>query len=153
LIPTRKIEIRQVRRADLDRIVEIEKVSFSREAWNRNLLLDYLEGCPELFLVAKAGRRIAGYSITCVTRTGAELVSIAVDPAFREHGVGTAMMKYTAATLRRRGESSWSLNVRIKNESAIRLYRRFGFVWSRTLRGYYEDGGDAWRMRLKVKTK
>jgi ribosomal-protein-alanine N-acetyltransferase len=152
LIPTRNIEIRQARRSDLERILEIEKLSFSREAWNRKLLLEYLQGCPELFLVAKSGRRIAGYSITCVTRTGAELVSIAVDPAFREHGVGTAMMKYTAAILRRRGESNWSLNVRIKNESAIRLYRRFGFVRSRTLRGYYEDGGDAWRMLLKVKT-
>ena len=63
------------------------------------------------------------------------------------------MMNYTAAKLKRRGESNWCLNVRIKNESAIRLYRRFGFVRSRTLRGYYEDGGDAWRMRLKVKTK
>jgi [ribosomal protein S18]-alanine N-acetyltransferase len=153
LIPKRKIEIRHARRSDLDRIVEIEKLSFSSEAWNRDLFLDYLLGCPGLFLVAKVGRRIAGYSITCATRSGAELVSIAVDPAFREHGVGTAMMNYTAAKLKRRGESNWSLNVRIKNEGAIRLYRQFGFVRSRTLRGYYEDGGDAWRMRLKVKTK
>jgi ribosomal-protein-alanine N-acetyltransferase len=152
LIPTRKIEIRQARTSDLDRIVEIERLSFSSEAWNRKLFLDYLQGCPRLFLVAKAGRRIAGYSITCDTRSGAELVSIAVDPAFREHGVGTAMMNYTATMLRRLGEPSWSLNVRTKNEGAIRFYRRFGFVRSRTLRGYYEDGGDAWRMRLKVKT-
>jgi ribosomal protein S18 acetylase RimI-like enzyme len=62
------------------------------------------------------------------------------------------MMNYTATMLRRLGEPSWSLNVRTKNEGAIRFYRRFGFVRSRTLRGYYEDGGDAWRMRLKVKT-
>ncbi|MEO8131150.1 MAG: GNAT family N-acetyltransferase, partial [Bryobacteraceae bacterium] len=76
-----------------------------------------------------------------------ELVSIAVDPDFRTLGVGAALMKHTASVLKRRRVYSWHLMVRINNEPAIRFYRRFGFVRSRTVRGYYENGGDAWRMR------
>ena len=60
MIPKRKIEIRQARKTDLDRIVEIEKLSFSSEAWDRKLFLDYLLGCPGLFLVAKRAAGLLG---------------------------------------------------------------------------------------------
>jgi ribosomal-protein-alanine N-acetyltransferase len=113
------------------------------------MFLEYFERYPELFVVAKLGRRIAGYAITCVDGERAELASIAVDPAYRVHGVGTAMVNYTARALRRRRVRDWYLMVRIENESAIRFYKRFGFVRTRTVRDYYEDGCDAWRMRLR----
>ena len=114
------------------------------------MFLEYLTRHPELFLVAKFGRRIAGYAITCAARERAELASIAVDPAFRAHGVGTALMEYLAAELQRRQVRHWCLMVRITNESAIGFYRRFGFIRTRTVRDYYEDGGDAWRMSRKM---
>jgi len=128
-------------------LLQIEKLCFGSEAWDGPLLLEYFAHCPELFLVAKYGRRIAGYATTCAAKERAELASIAVDPDFRAHGVGAALMEYTASALKRKQVPSWYLMVRISNESAIRFYRRFGFIRSRTVRGYYEDGGDAWRMK------
>ena len=144
------ILIRQFRKSDLTRVLEIEKLCFPSEAWDGPLFLEYLERHPDLFFVAKFGRRIAGYAITCAGRERAELASIAVDPAFRAHGVGTALIEYTAAGLQRRHVRYWCLMVRITNESAIRFYRRFGFIRTRTVRGYYEEGGDAWRMSWKL---
>ena len=146
----RRIEIRQFRKADLSRVLQIENLCFPSEAWDGPLFLEYFARYPKLFLVARFGRRIAGYAITCAGRERAELASIAVDPAFRGHGVGTAIIEYTAAELRLRHVRHWCLMVRVTNESAIRFYRRFGFIRSRTLRGYYEDGGDAWRMSWKL---
>lgn len=38
--------------------------------------------------------------------------------------------------------------VRRDNAAAIRLYKKFGFVRTARINGYYEDGSAAWRMRL-----
>src|SRR5262245_26277631 len=71
----RNIEVRQFQRGDLERILAIERHSFGRDAWNRKLFLHYFRQCPELFCVAKLGRRIAGYIITCAESRNAELAS------------------------------------------------------------------------------
>ena len=42
------------------------------------------------------------------------------------------------------------LTVRLDNRDAIQLYRGLGFVRKRTVRGYYEDGSDGWRMCLAL---
>jgi ribosomal-protein-alanine N-acetyltransferase len=131
-------------------VLEIEASSFASEAWHRDMFLEFFEKQPDLFIVAKMRRRIAGYAIACVTGDRAELVSIASDPLYREQGVATAMMEYLTRELRSRKVRNWYLMVRIGNEAAIRFYRRFGFVRVRTQRDYYEDGTDAWRMRRRL---
>lgn len=59
------------------------------------------------------------------------------------------MMSHMARQLRRKRVADWWLMVRTTNKAAIRFYKRLGFVRTRTVRDYYENGGDAWRMRLK----
>ena len=52
--------IRRAGLADLDRILEIERSSFGREAYDRKLFAYYQERCGDLFLVS--GRPLArGY--------------------------------------------------------------------------------------------
>ena len=133
---------------DIDRIVEIELSSFKRDAWERELFVGMLEQCPDLFLVAKVGRRIVGYSITCMQRDKAELVSIAVFPRARLQGAGEALMRWTRRELNRRKVRAWRLMVRIDNEGAIRFYRGLGFKRVRTVKDYYGTGKDGWGMEL-----
>jgi ribosomal-protein-alanine acetyltransferase len=144
------MEIRPFRPADLDRLLEIERASFGRDAWPRNMFLDFARHCPDLFLVLKSSRRIAGYSITCIAGEKAELTSIAVDPRVRRQGLAQALLHYTAADLLRRRVRSWWLMVRVDNMAAIAFYLGYGFVKSRMVRNYYEDGESAYRMRLAV---
>jgi ribosomal-protein-alanine N-acetyltransferase len=145
----RSIQVQPFELSDLDRVVAIENASFGSEAWDRKVLLEYFRLSPELFLVAKVGRRIHGYSITVtLARSGsAELVSIAVDPRERQRGVGRALVEATRAQLRARQMKSWWLMVRTTNESAIRFYEQCGFVQARLVKRYYGAGRDAWRMR------
>lgn len=144
-----RIEVRPAARRDLDRILEIEAASFGREAWERALFLEALEECSGLFLVAKLSGRLVAYSITCIDRGTAELVSIGVFPAARRQGVGETLMRFTRRELTRRGTAVWRLMVRVENEEAIRFYRALEFSRVRTVKNYYGKGKDGLRMESR----
>ena len=97
-------------------------------------------------MVAEWGSRVVGYSITAI-RAGkfgmrAELVSVAVDPAFLGKGAAAALMDSTLRRLRRRGVGRLTLMVKLTNERARGFYAKYGFRKVRRVTGYYEDGGD-----------
>jgi [ribosomal protein S18]-alanine N-acetyltransferase len=145
-------------RRHLERVVEIERASFGKDAWPAELFLAYWRASPELFLIAKvrnkgAGHKIAGYSITRTDWRGAELESIAVDPPYRARGVAQALLHATVARLRSEGAGTLRLMVHTENESALRFYRQFGFIRVRKVKRYYGAGRDAWRMRMELRPK
>ena len=131
-------------------IVRLEKAAFGADAWPSELFEEYAAICPDLFLIARVDLRIAGYSITCVRRGRAELVSIAVSRRYRGRGIATALLQRTWRKLKHAGVAEFRLTVRAGNHEAIRLYRGLGFVRTRTVKGYYADGADGWRMRLEL---
>jgi ribosomal-protein-alanine N-acetyltransferase len=143
------IDIRCFERRNLERVLEIERDSFGKDAWPAELFVEYWRESPELFLIARLGRRIAGYSITQRNWRGAELESIAVDPRYRGRGVAQALLDATVARLR---GSTLRLMVSVANEPALRFYRQYGFVRKRLVKRYYGAGRDAWRMSLTAKT-
>src|ERR1035438_5946904 len=100
----KRLVVRPVRQRDLDWILEIEAASFGPDAYDRNLFAEYTHKCGGLFLVAELGTKVCAYSITAISpgRLGkrAELVSMAVAPAFRRKGAASALMDSTLRRLR-----------------------------------------------------
>jgi ribosomal-protein-alanine N-acetyltransferase len=152
-----EIIIRKFEARDLASILRLERESFEQDAWARETFLEYAAAVPEFFLVATAPGRfgtenVAGYCIASLTRNGAEIDSLGVRPRYRQEGVATALLSATFRKLRRRGVRAVSLMVRRENESAIRLYRKLGFVRTATVPDYYEKGASraGWRMRKNL---
>jgi [ribosomal protein S18]-alanine N-acetyltransferase len=137
-----RILVRKIRLADLDRIQQIEDASFGEHAYERNLFAEFYDKCGDLFLAAERRSGICGYIITCIRGDRAELVSIAVDPASRAKGAGSALMASTLRRLRRRKVTRIGLMVKTTNAPARAFYENFGFHKVRIVRGYYEDGSD-----------
>ena len=149
----KRFATRPVRLRDLDRILRIEVASFGADAYDRNLFAEYTRKCGGLFLVAMWGTKVVAYSITAVspTRPGrAELVSIAVDPAFLGKGGAAALMDSTLRRLRRRKVARFSLMVKVTNRRALAFYAKYGFRRLRRVRGYYEDGADGLALALDL---
>ncbi len=142
----KRFAIRRVRQRDLDRILEIETASFGADAYDRNLFAEYTRKCGDLFLVAEWGTKLCAYSITALPPGGirkrAELISVAVDPAFLGKGAASALMDSTLRRLRRRGITRFALMVKVTNLPALSLYKKFGFRKLRRVARYYEDGAD-----------
>ena len=143
---TKRFAVRPVRPHDLDRIEAIEAASFGADAYDRKLFAEYTRICGGLFLVAQAGTKVIGYSITALparwTGKRAELVSVAVDPAYAGKGAAAAMMESTLRRLRRRRVARLGLTVKVTNLRARAFYAKYGFLKLRRLARYYEDGED-----------
>ena len=78
----------------------------------------------------EASGRVAGVcALAYHARTGDwELAKLCVDPAFRGHGAGKALVQRVIAEARERGARRLVLDTNSRLTSAIRLYRRCGFV-------------------------
>ena len=143
---SKRFAICPVRQRDLSRILEIEAASFGVDAYDRNLFAEFTRKCGGLFLVAKWGTKVCAYSITAIS-TGkggnrAELVSVAVDPAFLGKGAASGLMDSTLRRLRRRNITRLVLTVKMTNLRARAFYEKYGFRRLRRVAGYYEDGED-----------
>jgi [ribosomal protein S18]-alanine N-acetyltransferase len=145
-----RFHIRLMRQRDLDAILQVEHVSFGKDAYDRKLFAEYSHICGDLFLVGEVRSRVCGYCLTCTRGERAELVSIAVDPAVRGKGLASALLESTFRRLRRRDVAFVSLMVRLTNAAALRFYEKYGFTKVRVVHRYYEGGGDGWLMRKDV---
>ncbi len=134
----------------MGRILEIERASFGPEAWPREVFLDFYRDCGDLFFAAKVSGRIAGYIVTCVEDRVAEIASLAVHPDNRRRGVARVLLSDTLRRLRKAGVHRAILAVRTGTLAGASLYRAFGFRRARTIRRYYEDGGDAFLMTRAI---
>ncbi|HEY6391334.1 MAG TPA: N-acetyltransferase [Bryobacteraceae bacterium] len=144
------IDVQRFEPGDLERVLAIEQASFAEDAWDQKLFLQYHRDCPDFFVIAKLGRRIAGYAITCAGSRNAELASIAVDPRDRRRGVARTLLHYTQSHLRAKKIKTWWLMVATGNEPGIRFYEEYGFQRTRLVKRYYGAGRDGYRMRLAL---
>ena len=138
----RSLRVRPVKAGDLDAILEIERASFGRDAYDRNLFAALTRKCGDLFLAAVEQNGVIGYSITGIRLNRAELVSIAIHPEYRRLGVASALLESTLRRLRRRGMHRFVLMVKVNNYKALAFYEKYGFRRYRRVSGYYEDGAD-----------
>ncbi|WP_297508134.1 ribosomal protein S18-alanine N-acetyltransferase [Thermococcus sp.] len=147
-IPLAMVIIRPAKLFDISEVMRIERESF-REAYPRGIFLVFLENNPDTFLVAEYNGKVIGY-VMAYLRPDLEghIMSIAVDPAYRGNGIGSALLTEAIERLIKRGARYIGLEVRVSNEKAIRLYERFGFKKVKRIVGYYADGEDAYYMIL-----
>ncbi|MGI5916782.1 MAG: GNAT family N-acetyltransferase [Anaerolineae bacterium] len=83
---------------------------------------------PELFLVAESDDgRVIGVIMGAWDGRRGWIHHLAVDDAYRNRGVGTALVNAVEERLRAMGCLKVNLLVRRENQAAIRLYRRLGY--------------------------
>ena len=134
--------IREFRRQDIKRVLEIENASF-KDPYPRNILLDiYNIGAG--FLVAQQDNMVVGYIIFWIRfEEEGHIISIAVDPQYRRKGVGSRLLELALEIFKRYSINTIKLEVRVGNQGAIKFYMDNGFNKKGILNHYYEDFEDA----------
>jgi [ribosomal protein S18]-alanine N-acetyltransferase len=145
--------LRPMARADLAAVARLEVALFGEEAWSADMLTGELAGEPaRYYLVAADGGVIAGYAGMLAPGGGqADVLTVGVAQDRWGEGIGAALVEHLLAEAGRRGCTEVFLEVRVDNDRAQRLYRRYGFDRVGIRHGYYQPSGtDALVMRRKI---
>ncbi|MBP9950416.1 MAG: ribosomal protein S18-alanine N-acetyltransferase [Cypionkella sp.] len=103
-----------------------------------------LRASPLCFVVGDA----QGFAMGRVVAGEAELLTLAVDPLLRRHGIGTALVQRFVEQARKRGGEQAFLEVVADNEAAKSLYLAAGFAVTGVRRGYYHSSDGSRRDAL-----
>ncbi len=87
-----------------------------------------------------ADEEVIGFA---AVRLDGYILFLAVSPDYREEGLGRMLIARVAEN-----HDSVSCHARASNEEALRFYETVGFEVERHIERYYEDGGDAYFLRL-----
>jgi ribosomal-protein-alanine N-acetyltransferase len=153
-------ELRKFTMNDLPSVTHINQVCLP-ENYTDFFFVDLYRRFPETFIVAEENANVVGY-IMCRIEVGlsniglpglvkkGHVVSVAVMPEYRRKGIGEALVAKAMEAIRTYGAKQCYLEVRVTNEEGISLYKKLGLEVSRTIRGYYADGEDAYVMSKKL---
>lgn len=131
---------------DLEIIHGIEQ-SVYPTAWTLNFFRLMLGLTGEMFLVALENDEVIGYTIGGIKKMGHEgdhqtvghVLNIAVRKDNQGGGVGTLLMDEVEGRLQKNGADVIYLEVRETNTGAQAMYRKRGYQYVRTAKGYYGD--------------
>ena len=143
------IIIRKFQPADFPWVIDLERRVFNEH--DPYLYMQFYETCSEGFIVAEINGLVIGYVVGFLAekRTG-RIFSLAVHPAYRDRGIGSALLKEITGVLSGSGVSEVILEVRSGNTGARRFYERHGFYQTGVAKQYYSDGEDGCLMSLKI---
>lgn len=141
-LPGSSVEIVPATWRDLTELRHLEQVCFRQDAWPLLDVIAVLSFPGIIRHKAAVDGKMVGF-IAGEIRNPPELAWIAtfgVLPAFRRHGIGSALLSACEDAL---GVQRVRLSVRRGNENAIRLYKNFGYQQIGTWPEYYRGGIDA----------
>ena len=137
-----RLAIRSMRPDDLDRgVMTIERESYPIP-WSRRMVESELRQPDGVCLVAEHEGQILGYILMALQADVWHILNVTVHPLHRGRRIGDALVRAAVRVGDRREHGGFTLEARVSNERAIRLYRRLGFATHGVRPRYYSDNGE-----------
>ena len=140
--PPLKMTIDVMRLEDLEQVQRIELASFSTP-WPSNAYRSELEtNRLASYLVARIDGRIVGYGGMWLMVDEAHITTFAIHPGWRRQGIGERLLLAFLDLARDRHAREATLEVRLSNLPARRLYEKYGFRPVGLRPRYYSDNNE-----------
>lgn len=138
-----ELAIRRMCNADLAAVAEVERVSFTSgwppTAFERELLHNRM---ARYVVLEDEGQGVVAFGGLWLQLDEAHVVTVAVRPEARRCGYGLVVVQALFDVAREEGMQAATLEVRVSNEAARKLYRRCGFYEVGERKRYYADNGE-----------
>jgi len=108
-----------------------QRRGFFSDAYRRSRVYLYVDG---------SRNRLIGFA---AVRSDGYILFLAVDDEYRGHGFGKRLIARVSEDY-----GSVTCHARATNREAIAFYEHLGFERKRAIENYYEDGGDAFYLKL-----
>lgn len=118
-------------------VAELERLCFG-EPWSAEALRLLLSDAAVGFVCMDEGHAVA-YGGMLLTPFEGQVTNVAVHPQYRQRGMGRVVTEALVNEARERSLEQISLEVRASNESAIALYRSFGFYEAGRRKHFYRN--------------
>ena len=140
--PPLKLTIEAMRLEDLAEVQRIEQASFTtpwpENAYRSELMTNRLAS----YLIARIGGRIVAYGGMWLMVDEAHITTFAVHPAWRRQRIGERLLLAFLDLARDRQAREATLEVRLSNLAARRLYEKYGFRPVGLRPRYYSDNNE-----------
>ena len=134
--------IAAMRTKDLRAVLRIETAVFSHP-WSHRLFVEELaQRRSRSYRAAWVDRTIVGFAGQMFIDDESHVNNIAVAPDWQGRGLGAALLADLVRTGLAHGVRHLTLEVRVGNDPAIALYRRFGMAPVGVRPNYYPETGD-----------
>lgn len=118
--------------------------------WNKNIFKEELSNPSTYYIMAIDNNEIVGFGGLSFVLNECNLNNIAVNINKRNHKIGTQILSNLINIAREKEVKFMTLEVRVDNLPAIKLYENFGFKKVGIRKHYYNNKIDALLMTLFI---
>jgi ribosomal-protein-alanine N-acetyltransferase len=135
-----KIDFRRLELTDLNAIESIERESYPTP-WSRSMFAGELAKPSSISLGAFEPEtdELLGYLIISRYVDAWHVMNLAVSPKYRRRRIAASLLERLFELTSSEGRRGYTLEVRVSNDVAIKLYKQAGFKARGIRRGYYTD--------------
>jgi ribosomal-protein-alanine N-acetyltransferase len=130
--------IRQAVETEADTLTKIHEECFPRY-WNRQAFTDFFAVKDTFALLVEEGDRAIAMMVCRVTFDQADVLTLAVLPAFRRRGIAKMLVEKTLDSCKECGAKKLFLEVEDGNIAALKLYENAGFKNISRRKLYYQQ--------------
>lgn len=103
---------------------------------------DIVDNSNTIYIVVVQNGEIIGYGGMWIIFDEAHITNVCILPEFRGNGHAYKLMRELMKLARQNGADSMSLEVRVSNKNAIKLYKKCGFSIHGIRKRYYSNNGE-----------
>lgn len=141
------LKIGKITNADLPQVLELEKLCFHTLAWDKDCFDYELHSNPfGHYFAGKIDDTVVCYLGLHMIFEDAYVTTFGTHPDFRNQGYGHELFRKGLAYAKENGVEQMSLEVRVSNEPAKKLYASFGFQEGPLRKNYYTDNQEDARL-------
>ena len=147
------VDVRFANSDDMEGIIQIQKETYDgNPPWGRLAVSSELSKHTSFFLICHhLGLPISFIGLS-LRKDTIHVTNVATIPAYQQQGIGAFLIQMAAELGRKFNRKVMTLEVRVSNEGAKRLYRKVGFEDGQIKRNYYQNNGeDALDMSFNLK--
>jgi ribosomal-protein-alanine N-acetyltransferase len=123
------ISFRKMVPEDADAVAEVEKQCFATP-WSRESFWRDASSSDTYYLLAvdeEADNKVIGYVGCWILAYEGSITNVAIAPDYRRRGIGRQMLLKLIEEVKARGVTAMTLEARVSNTPAIKLYEGLGF--------------------------
>ncbi len=136
------MRVRKMTKDDVDAVYEIEVATFANPWTKESIAQEVVENLMAVYMVIEVDERVIGYAGMWTVVDELHITNVAVSKAYQGLGYGKALMDALIDYGRAHGFLHMTLEVRVSNARAIKLYEAYGFIGVGTRPKYYIDNDE-----------